>query len=415
MYPRLLAVTLRQQLQRYPAVLLRGPRQCGKTVLAQSLNGRYYDLEDEADRRRVHLEWDDICADSQLCIFDEAQTWPEIFNRLRSAIDRQRHRYGRFLLLGSIAPSLMQSSQSLAGRLALLELTPFLLREVPLSTGAGSVMGRAENLAQHWLVGGFPDGGLLQAHTPPSEVQASRQQSLFEERPAADYPDWQRNYLRLNAEQDLPELGIKAAPSVTRRFMRLLADYHGQQWNASQIGRVFGLSYHTVNRYLDYLEGVHLVRRLLPLAAPLRKRLVKRPKVYWRDSGLLHSLLGIHDDQTLLAHPMVGSSWEGLVIEQLLGALGAAGHDVEDPFFFRTSSGDELDLVIDCDGRRWAVEITLSSRPSAGSLRALRRNAEVVKADLCLLVSQTTDCQRGDHEISCNLPWLTEQIAAGEI
>ena len=381
------------------------------------MNGRYYDLERKDDRQRVTREWGAICSSSQLCIFDEAQAWPEIFSRLRGAIDQQRHRYGRFLLLGSVAATLMQNSQSLAGRLALLELTPFLLSEGPLlSTRARSVVGMNTNLEQRWLVGGFPDGGLLAGYTPPSEESIAPQQSLFQEPPASDYPQWQRNYLQLHAERDLPELGISAPPSVIQRFMRLLASHHGQRWNASKIGRDLGISYHTVNRYLAYLEGVHLVRRLLPLTASLKKRLVKQPKVYWCDSGLLHSLLDIHDSSALRAHPLSGYSWEGFVIEQVLGALGAAGRSVSGVHFFRSHSGkSELDLVIDCDGQRWAVEIKLSSRPSSGSLRVLRRNAEEVQADLQLLIAQTPENQRNGSVIVCNLPWLTEQIATGQI
>ncbi len=258
------------RLEDFPAVALVGPRQCGKTTLAQAIGGVYFDLEQESERLRLDLEWDDLTRAKDLVVLDEAQSWPEVFTRLRGAIDRDRKRTGRFLLLGSVSPSLMlQVSQSLAGRLSLVELTPLLYAE--LRTKASR--------SRRWLLGGYPDGGVLEPKR---------------------YPRWQIDYLALLTQRDLPAWGLPAKPQVTDRLLRMLAALHGQTWNASQVGQSLGLSYHTVNTYLDYLVGTFLIRRLQPFQANIRKRLVKRPKVYWRDSGLLHALLNTPDGAALV-------------------------------------------------------------------------------------------------------------------
>ena len=230
----------------YPAVALIGPRQSGKTTLAQELGGNYFDLEQEAERLRLDLEWESLVTGNKLVILDEAQSWPGIFARLRGAIDQDRKRMGRFLLLGSVSPTLMlQVSESLAGRLSLIELTPFLFTE--LTAGVSR--------KRHWLYGGYPDGGVLEAR---------------------QYPQWQLDYLSLLSQRDLPLWGLPASPQVTGRLLRMLAASHGQVWNASQLGKSLGLSYHTVNSYLDYLVGGFLIRRLQPYQANIRKRLIKR-------------------------------------------------------------------------------------------------------------------------------------------
>jgi len=271
-------------LEESPAVALVGPRQSGKTTLSQSLapaqRGFHYDLEIERDRLRLDLEWDERIGGKRLLVLDEAQTWPEIFPRLRAAIDDDRGRTGRFLLLGSVSPALMREvSESLAGRLALAPLTPLLLAE--LETEA--------QRRRHWSVGGFPDGGIL--------------------RPAR-FPKWQNDYLDLLVQRDLPNLGLKASPGLVLRLIRMLAALNGQTWNASNIGRSLGIDAKTVTRYVDYLEGAFLVRRLEPLHANLKKRLVKSPKVYWRDSGLLHALLQLPSPRQLLDQPWVVADHE---------------------------------------------------------------------------------------------------------
>ncbi len=220
-------------LSRFPAVALLGARQCGKTTLAKSLGGRYFDLEREADRLRLDLGWDELAAATELVVFDEAQEMPELFPRLRSTIDEDRRRNGRFLLLGSVAPSLMtQVGESLAGRLALCELTPFQALEIADC-----------DWPTLWRCGGYPDGGILDA---------------------GQFPDWQNFYLRLLAQRDLPHWGLPASAETTLRLFRMLAACHGQVWNASQIGKSLGLSYHTVNRYVEFLQGAYLIRLLPP-------------------------------------------------------------------------------------------------------------------------------------------------------
>jgi hypothetical protein len=384
---------VRSRLEAYPAVALVGPRQCGKTTLAKAIGGLYFDLEQEQERLRLDVEWNRIVEPArrasaaggsagQLIILDEAQGAPEVFPRLRGAIDDARRCNGRFLILGSVSPGLMrQVSDSLAGRLALVELTPFLLGEAP-----------EVSLETVWLVGGFPDGGILD---PPD---------------ATRFPRWQDDYLKLLVARDLPHWGLPAKPQLTERLLRMVAAVHGQTWNASQIGKSLGLSYATVNSYLNYLEGAFLIRRLPPYAANLKKRIVKSPKCYVRDTGLLHALLGFESSRKLLVQPWVGASWEGFVIEQILGALGVL--DVRHaPFFLRTSDRYELDLLLEIVGELWAFEIKLTSEPSRQDFDRLEKTAELVSADWKVLVSQTREPLRDGKRLSVTLPWLLEFLA----
>lgn len=373
MIARLAQTQIRERLAAYPAVALGGPRQCGKTTLAQALGGAYFDLEQPPERLRLDLTWDRLAAGQELVILDEAQAWPDVFPRLRGTIDQDRQRTGRFLLLGSVSPALMsQVSESLAGRLSVVELTPFLLSELSSD----------EARAQHWLRGGYPDGGVLRPER---------------------YPRWQLDYLALLTQRDLPAWGLPSQPQTTDRLLRMLAALHGQAWNASQVGQSLGLSYHTVNSYLDYLVGAFLIRRLPPYQGNLRKRLVRHPKVYWRDSGLLHALLTVPDEWTLLAQPWVGASWEGFVIEQALGELSARGR-VHTPYYFRTSDQQELDLVLDFGQERWAVEVKLTASPAPQDLARLERAADLIEASRRFLVSQTNQTSGDGRRVSCNLP-----------
>jgi len=370
---------IEKRLAAYPAVALVGPRQCGKTTLARSLRGEYFDLEQESDRLRLDLEWDNLVAGKELLILDEAQAWPEVFVRLRGAIDRNRSRKGRFLLLGSVSPSLMtRVSESLAGRLSLVELTPFLLSELKSNSSR----------QRHWLCGGYPEGGVLQPKR---------------------YPQWQRDYLALLAQRDLPMWGLPARPQVTERLLRMLAALHGQVWNAAQVGQSMGLSYHTVNRYLDYLIGAFLVRQLPAYQANVRKRFVKRPKLYWRDSGLVHALLNVPDQRALLVQPWVGASWEGYVIEQSLGELSSQGR-VFNAYYFRTSDQYELDLVLDFGRELWAVEIKLTASPSVDDMARLNKTADLIKASRRFLVSQTREVTGNERCLSCNLTTFLQQL-----
>lgn len=371
MIPRLLVPHLQTQLKNYPAVALLGARQVGKTTLAKNLGGHYFDLENPQDCLRLNIEWEKLTAIPKLLILDEAQAMPEIFPRLRGAIDADRQLMGRFLLLGSISPALMtRVGQSLTGLLALCQLTPLLARE----------LGR-ESWDLLWKMGGYPDGGLFEP---------------------ARFPDWQHHYLALMAQRDLPNLGLAARPSTTERLFRMLAALHGQTWNASQVGNSLGLSYHTVNTYVDYLEQVYLLRRLPAYAADLKKRLVKSPKIYWRDSGLLHALLDLQRDADLYTRPWVGASWEGWVIEQVLSHLQSWGQSFQ-VFYLRTSDQYEIDLLLEYRGQLWAFEIKLSSVPDADSLTRLRDTAALVGADRCVLISRTASPMQGDKVASLDL------------
>ncbi len=362
---------LHRRLVAYPAVALVGPRQCGKTTLAQSLAARYYDMELESDRLRLDLEWAEIAAGEELVVIDEAQAAPEIFPRLRSTIDADRRRHGRYLLLGSISPSLMKNvSESLAGRLSVVELTPLSWLEL---TG--------ECRERLWPFGGFPDGGVLDS---------------------PGFPDWQHDYLSLLAQRDLPSWGLPATARTTQRLFDLLAASHAQQWNASEIGRSLGLSYHTVNAYVDYLEGAFLLRRLPAYHANARKRLTKRPKIYWRDSGLLHALWGADTASDLLSHPMVGASWEGYVIDQVLTALQQVGRRFS-ASHLRTVDGREIDLLVNVERELWAVEIKLTTNPSRADMARLNEAADLIGAQRRFLVTRSVETADSGTQTVCDL------------
>ena len=379
MKPRAIGQRLQEDLQRYPAVALAGPRQCGKTTLAQSLGGHYFDLEDEADVLKLDLSWDQLVAQRVLVVLDEAQSHPPIFKRMRSAIDRRRRDTGRFLVLGSVSPALMREvSESLAGRLGLIELMPFFLDEVG-----------ADALDALWLHGGFPDGGILGTDAMPG---------------------WQRNYLALLAQRDLPAWGLPAKPQMTERLFRMLAVAQGTPWNASAIGQSLGLNYQTVNGYMDYLEGAYLLRRLQPFHANVRKRLVKSPKVYWRDSGLLHALSGISTMDAWLSQPGVGASWEGFVIQQVLARLNASGIGCA-PYHVRTSDGYEIDLLLDFGTERWACEIKLTADPKADDLARLNKVSDLMGAERRILISRTLNPIETGDSASLNLPVFLAKLA----
>ena len=366
-------------MESYPAVALVGPRQSGKTTLAKSLGGRYFDIEQESDRLRIDLEWRVLGDGLDLVILDEAQEWPELFARLRGEIDRDRKRNGRFLILGSVSPSLMtQVSESLAGRLSLLELTPLLRFELRSD----------EQWERHWLVGGYPDGGVLDG---------------------TNYPQWQADYLDLLTQRDLPNWGMPARPSLTRRLLRMLAVAHGQEWNASQIGKSLGLSFHTVNRYVDFLESAFLVRRLPAYQANIRKRLVKRPKLYLRDSGLLHCLLNVSDVNALLDQPWVGASWEGYVIEQALAALRGTQRSPE-AHYLRTSDLKEIDLLVQTGSELWAIEAKLTTQPQIRSLARLDAIADLVGANKRFLICRRSEMIESGDRIVCDLDGFCEYV-----
>jgi predicted AAA+ superfamily ATPase len=379
MIERKLRHIILSRLKLMPSVGILGPRQVGKTTLAKTLSSVYYDLELEEEKVRLDLQWNDIINSDETIVLDEAQNHPEIFPRIRGAIDKERKRNGRFLILGSVSPGLMREvSELLTGRIAVCELTPFSIKE----------LGNEKENAL-WLMGGYPDGGILQKE---------------------NFPMWQQNYLELLAMRDFPLWGMPAKPEATKRFFKMLAASNGTIWNASQIGKSLGISYHTVNSYLDFLEGAYLIRRLQPYHTNIKKRLVKSPKIYWRDSGLLHSLLNIRNMDELIVQPWVGTSWEGWVIEQILIFLNSFDIDYDGPYFFRTNDGHELDLILTIFGSAWGIEIKLGSSPGPGDLQRLSKVGDLINADIRVLVSRTDHSVEGHNTISTNIRGLLELL-----
>ncbi len=376
MIARAILPLVKSYLDQYPVVALLGPRQSGKTTLAKTLNGYYFDLEDEQDRLKLDIEWEKIIASDKLTIFDEAQTFPSLFPRLRSAIDKERKKNGRFILLGSVAPALMiHVSESLAGRVALCELSPLLASEMPEK--------KWPNL---WKMGGFPDGGVLRSES---------------------FPYWQKNYLDLLAQRDLPNWGLSSKPQQTQRLFAMIAALNGQTWNASRIGKSLGLSYHTINTYLDFLENTYLIRRLPAYSANLKKRLIKNPKIYWRDSGLLHNLLQIDSNDDLTNFPWVGASWEGWIIEQIISTLKVT-NKIFQAWHLRTQEGYEIDLVLEFGKNRWAIEIKLISHISNNDFDRLNKVAKIIKADRTILLTRASRTIGDDKMLATNLHGLLE-------
>ena len=325
---------LNECLAHFPAVVLTGPRQCGKTTLAQKIAESlkkptlYLDLESATDRRKLTdpNAFLDPLSD-HLVILDEVQRVPDLFPQLRGIIDRRRTPR-RFLLLGSASPLLLrQSGESLAGRIAHVELTPFRISEVG-----------AKLLSQLWLRGGFPDSLL----TPSTKVSCR----------------WREEFIRTFLERDIPQLGFRVPAEALHRLWQMLAHHHGQLLNRSQLGQSLGVTPATIGHHLDMLSQTYMVRSLPPLLPNLKKRLVKSPKVYLRDSGILHTLLGLETESDLRGHPVGGASWEGFALEQILD---------QDPGWtashYRTSTGVELDLILEKGRRRIAFEFKASSAP----------------------------------------------------
>jgi predicted AAA+ superfamily ATPase len=340
MLQRKLLPSLRQRLAQQPAAVLLGPRQVGKTTLAQALAAEYpdavvLDLERESDRARLTQPEAFFARHrTRLVVLDEVQAVPEVFAALRPEIDADR-RPGRFLLLGSASgPLLRQSSESLAGRVAYLELAPLLIEEVGASPGAAASL---------WLRGGFP----------PSFTAADDAASF----------DWRGDLVQTFLARDLPQLGVTIPAETLRRFWRMCAHLQGQVFNASQLGAALGgVAHTTVGRYFDLFVDALMLRRLEPHFVNIGKRLVKSPKVYVRDSGILHALLNIATIDDLSAHPISGHSWEGFVIEQII----AAAPPLSEFSFYRTVAGAEMDLVVTTGGRSVGYEIKLSNAPKAG-------------------------------------------------
>ena len=353
-----LSARLRQRLAQMPAIALLGPRQCGKSTLANHLiaehgNAIYLDLERPADLNKLRNPEAFFAhnRDKLICL-DEIQRSPELFAPLRAILDAEG-RAGQLLVLGSASRDLLrQSSESLAGRIGYLELTPFQLGEVG---GA--------NLQHLWLQGGFPRSYLAEE---------------------AESFAWRQDFIRTFLERDIPQLGFRIPARALERLWRMCAHNHGQLLNASKIGTALAVSNHTVRSYLDILAETFLVRLLHPYEANIKKQLIKSPKVYLRDSGLLHALLDLRDHNDLLGHPVYGVSWEGLVVESVITATPEWQH-----FFYRTATGVELDLVLKKGQRLIGIECKATGAPQPG--KGLRQALRDLRLDEAYLVAQVAD------------------------
>ena len=330
----------------HPIVALLGPRQCGKTTVARMIGEQqsaiYFDLENPVDVRRLAAPLTVLEALTGLVVIDEVQRRPDLFELLRVLVDRP-HNPARFLLLGSASPQLVRGvSESLAGRIGFVDLSGFDLTEVD-----------AAQRDRLWLRGGLPRSFLADDDSA----------SLI----------WRQGFVRTFLERDIPQLGITIPAETLRRFWMMVAHYHGQIWNAAEFGRSLGASEATARRYLDILAGAYMVRVLPPWFENIAKRQIKSPKIYIRDSGILHGLLQLGALSEVQSHPKLGASWEGFAIEQTIRLL-----DTRDAYFWATHSGAELDLVVHVGGKRYGFEIKYADAPG------MSRSMQVAVHDLAL-------------------------------
>jgi len=315
----------------HPVTALLGPRQCGKTTLARFMAEKslstFFDLENPVDLQRLSAPMQTLNDLSGLVVIDEVQRKPELFELLRVIVDRPDQN-ARFLLLGSASLNLIKSvSESLAGRIGFVDLGGFQLWE------AG-----AECRDRLWIRGGFPKAFL--ADSDESSIQ------------------WRESFIRTFLERDIPQLGITIAAETLRRFWTMVAHYHAQVWNAAEFARALGTSENTARRYLDILSGAYMIRVLPPWFENVKKRQVKAPKIYIRDTGLLHSLLQISTRTDLQGHPKIGASWEGFALEQIISVL-----QTRDAYFWATHAGAELDCMITLKGKRHGFEFKYADAP----------------------------------------------------
>ncbi len=373
MFERLVLPRLHDAACHFPVVAILGARQAGKTTLARAAfpDHAYVDLEDPRTAARFRddprFALDDAAEPG--LILDEAQAVPSLFAALRGAVDARRRENGRYVLLGSAQPSLVRGiAESLAGRVAIVDLDP--LSACEALTGGAPLDWRTL-----WLKGGFPDAL------------------------SSDFRAWWRAYLRMLLERDLPQYGISADPVFLHRLLTMLAHQHGGLLNASALGSSLGVSHHLIQRHLDMLEGVFLVRRLAPWFRNIGKRLTKAPKVYLRDTGLLHHLLNISSAEELANHPSRGASWEGFVIEDVLRRERIA-HPSAQAWFWRTAAGAEIDLLLDRGAERIAIEIKAGRGDDARALRSLRGSMPDVDAARAWIVDQAPGIARLGPQIA---------------
>jgi len=387
MIHRRLEAQIKEALKRSPSVALMGPRQVGKTTIALNITETtpaiYLDLENRIDLQKVqdieafHSENSD-----KLIILDEVQRLPEIFAPLRGIIDRERrkgNRAGQFLFLGSASIDLLQQSgESLAGRIAYMELHPVDALEY--------TKGNPDTLNTLWVRGGFPE----------SLLSESEQNSL----------DWRQDFIKTYLERDIPQLGPRIPAETLERFWTMLAHNQGTVLNAAHLARNLDVSGVTIGRYLDLMTGLLLVRRLKPWIANVGKRLIKSPKIYVRDSGITHALLNIPNYNNLLGHPVVGGSWEGFVIENIM----AVAPSRVQPYYYGTPRGAEIDLVLEFPGgTKWAIEIKRNSAPSIS--KGFYAGCEDVKPDKRFVVYSGSDSfPMGEDITAISLPNLMQEL-----
>lgn len=327
-----LLAKIKSGIRSRPITALLGPRQCGKTTLARKVieqqGGTFFDLENPRDRAQLENPQTILESLRGLVVLDEIQRRPDLMPLLRVLADR-RPLPCRFLLLGSASPELIRnSSETLAGRIHFVDMGGFMLQEVGL-----------RKWKPLWVRGGFPD----------SFLAANERESLI----------WRQDFIRTFLERDVPMFGGAVPSEMLRRFWTMLAHYHGQIWNGSEIGKSLGVAHNTARRYLDLLTGTYVVRQLQPWFENLGKRVVKSPKAYIRDAGIFHALLSIPDLQSLQAHPKLGASWEGFVLEQILSWTGD-----RNAYFWATHGGAELDLMLFAKGKRWGIEFKYQDAPT---------------------------------------------------
>ena len=325
-------LAIREGFDTHPVVSILGPRQCGKSTLARMFcaeqNIVFFDLENPVDRRRLESPMQTLSTLKGLVVLDEIQRSPELFEILRVLADRPDHP-ARFLVLGSAAPSLLKGiSESLAGRVTFVDLSGFSLSEV----------GGLSSLGRLWLRGGFP-----RSYLAASDSESFR---------------WREDFVRTFLERDIPQLGITVPSGTLLRFWTMIAHYHGQVWNAAELARSLGASEPTARRYLDILAGAYMVRILPPWFENIGKRQVKSPKIYLRDSGILHTLMELPSLHALQGHPKLGASWEGFALEQLLGQIRS-----RQVYFWSTHGGAELDLFVLHNGKRYGFEFKYADAP----------------------------------------------------
>lgn len=350
---------LKESTEFFPATAILGPRQCGKsTLIKEFLKGNkstvYLDLQLESDRQKLinPEQFFEHNIDKQICL-DEIQLVPEIFSTMRGSIDKNRVP-GRFIILGSASRELIkQSSESLAGRISYLELSPFYFDEIF----------NLKELNEFWIQGGFPESFL-------SSLKKSN--------------IWRTNFIRTFLERDIPQIGYSIPSENMGRLWRMIAHNHGQVLNLSNLGRSLGASHTTIRGYIDLLNQTFMTRELKPLESNLGKRLIKSPKVFVRDSGILHSLLGVSDFNDLLSHPGFGFSWEGFVIENICCFL-----DDFEPYFYKSTQGAELDLILIEGNRKLAFEINVADAPKL--TKGFWSAIEDVKPDQTFVVSPLAD------------------------